>query len=509
MRDFTVAVVGAGPAGVYVSDILLRQIAAKREELGLGEDVTAHIDLFEKLPVPFGLVRYGVAPDHPAIKFIIGALEKTLNNPQIRLMADVEFGRDIQLEDLTQRYDAVIFATGAVDDRPLEIPGAKGAKGSKGAEGAHAANVFGAARFVEWYDGYPTAPAQWPLEAREVAVLGGGNVAMDISRLLVRYPDDLLHTDIPQNVYDGLAANKAEDVHVFVRRDVTHAKFSVQELRELEALPGVEIVTYAEDFSDDVLTDAHMAAASEDKLTRQMVDELLAVRAMSEKMMAERVDFEGQPARRRFHLHFNANPLEIVREDGADGAVQAVRIERTVTDASGVMRGTGEVRDVPVQAVYHAIGYKPAEIPGIPYDEAAYTLDNEGGRIAGMPFVYATGWAKRGPVGLIGSTKSDALETVENVLADWAASEQKGRVAALVNASDSADSAGADIAELLAERGVQPLDYAAWQRVDAYERALGAAAQREHIKVISEDELRAIARGEKTAPSAQSAPKQE
>lgn len=485
MRDFTVAVVGAGPAGVYVSDILLRQIAAKRDELGLGEDATAHIDLFEKLPVPFGLVRYGVAPDHPAIKFIIGALEKTLNNSQIRLMADVEFGRDIQLEDLTQRYDAVIFATGAVDDRPLEIPGA---------QEAEAANVFGAARFVEWYDGYPTASAQWPLEAREVAVLGGGNVAMDISRLLVRYPDDLLHTDIPQNVYDGLAANKAEDVHVFVRRDVTHAKFSVQELRELEALPGVEIVTFAEDFSDDVLTDAHMAAASEDKLTRQMVDELLAVRAMSEKMMAEHVDFEGQPARRRFYLHFNANPLEVVRAE--DGAVQAVRIERTSTDAAGVMRGTGEVRDVPVQAVYHAIGYKPAEIPGIPYDEAAYTLDNEGGRIAGMPFVYATGWAKRGPVGLIGSTKSDALETVENVLADWAASEQKGRVAALVNASGSAD---ADIAELLAERGVQPLDYAAWQRVDEYERALGAAAEREHIKVISEDELRAIARGEKTA----------
>ena len=290
MRDFKVAVVGAGPAGVYVSDILLRQLAAKRDELGLGADATAHIDLFEKLSVPFGLVRYGVAPDHPAIKYIIGALEKTLNNPQIRLMADVEFGRDINLDDLRSRYDAVIFATGAVDDRPLTI------------QGADARGVFGAARFVEWYDGYPTASPDWDLSASHVAVLGGGNVAMDISRLLVRYPDDLLHTDIPQNVYDGLDANKAEDVHVFVRRDVTHAKFSVQELRELEALPGVEIVTSDSDFVPETLTEAHMAAASEDKLTRQMVDELIAVREMSLKMMAEHVDFEGNPARRRFLL---------------------------------------------------------------------------------------------------------------------------------------------------------------------------------------------------------------
>ncbi len=474
MRDFKVAVVGAGPAGVYVSDILLRQLAAKRDELGLGADATAHIDLFEKLSVPFGLVRYGVAPDHPAIKYIIGALEKTLNNPQIRLMADVEFGRDINLDDLRSRYDAVIFATGAVDDRPLTI------------QGADARGVFGAARFVEWYDGYPTASPDWDLSASHVAVLGGGNVAMDISRLLVRYPDDLLHTDIPQNVYDGLDANKAEDVHVFVRRDVTHAKFSVQELRELEALPGVEIVTSDSDFAPETLTEAHMAAASEDKLTRQMVDELIAVREMSLKMMTEHVDFEGNPARRRFYLHFNTNPVEVLTNDA--GCVAGVRVEKTTTTPDGTMNGSGEFTDVAVEAVYHAIGYKPAQVSGIPYDERAYTLDNEGGRINGLDFVYATGWAKRGPVGLIGSTKSDALETVENLLTDWSASESKGRVAAQPQS---------DIADLLAERGVQPLDYAAWQRVDAYERARGAEVEREHIKVIDENELRALARGEK------------
>lgn len=473
MRDIKVAVIGAGPAGVYVSDILLRQVEAQREELGLGADTTVQIDLFEKLPVPFGLVRYGVAPDHPAIKFIIGALEKTLNNPQIRLLADVEFGRDIDLDDVRDRYDAVIFATGAIDDRPLTIPG------------ADARGVYGAAKFVEWYDGYPTASPQWPLDARQVAVLGGGNVAMDVSRLLVRYPQNLLHTDIPQNVYDGLDANKAEDVHVFVRRDVSHAKFSVQELRELEALPGVEIVTYEEDFGVEILTKAHLEVAGQDKLTRQMVDELLAVREMSVTMMDKHVDYEGNPARRRFYLHFNANPVEVVTAD--DGSVEALRIEKTVTTPEGVMSGTGVVEDIAVQAVYHAIGYKPAEVPGIPYDEAAYTLDNEGGRIADHPYVYATGWAKRGPVGLIGSTKSDALETVESILEDWAQSDGKGRIAR---------NAELDIVDLLTERGVRPLDYAAWQRVDTYEREMGAQVEREHIKVIDENQLRQIARGE-------------
>ncbi|MFD0704481.1 FAD-dependent oxidoreductase [Alloscardovia venturai] len=472
MREFKVAVVGAGPAGVYVSDILLRQIQARREELGLGSDATAHIDLFEKLPVPFGLVRYGVAPDHPAIKYIIGALEKTLNNPQIRLMADVEFGRDITLDDVKLRYDAVIFATGAVDDRPLTIPG------------SDAKNVFGAARFVEWYDGYPTVSPQWRLDAKSVAVIGGGNVAMDVSRLLVRYPDDLLHTDIPDNVYDGLAANSAEDVHVFVRRDVTHAKFSVQELRELEALSRVQLITFADDFSADVLTKEHMAKAGKDKLTRQMVDELLMVRDMSVKM-SNGTDFEGNPAQRKFFLHFNANPVALLKS--RDGSVIAVKVERTVTDPDGTMRGTGKYEEIPVQAVYHAIGYKPAQIPGIPYDEERYTLDNLGGRITGERFVYATGWAKRGPVGLIGSTKSDALETVENLLTDWAASSSRGRIAPYPDN---------DIAQLLADRGVQPLDYAAWQRVDAYERELGAKTNREHIKVIDEEQLRTIARGE-------------
>ena len=175
--ELRIAVIGAGPAGVYSSDIFLRQLKKLGEELGLGTE--ARIDLFEKLPVPFGLVRYGVAPDHPSIKFIASALEKTLDNPNIHLYCDVEFGKDVTLDDLLARYDAVLFATGAVKDKPLNLPGAD-------LEG-----VYGAAKFVEWYDGYPTGAREWPLTAENVAVIGGGNVAMDVARELMRNADDL------------------------------------------------------------------------------------------------------------------------------------------------------------------------------------------------------------------------------------------------------------------------------------------------------------------------------
>ncbi len=491
-----VAVVGAGPAGVYTADILMRQIKAQGPSMGLPAE--AQVDLFEKLPVPFGLVRYGVAPDHPSVKFIMGALEKTLNNPNIRLFADVEFGKDVTLPDLQRFYDAVIFATGAVDDRPLRL------------KGHDLQGVYGAAKFVEWYDGYPDAPLTWPLTARKIAVIGGGNVAMDVSRLLVRYPQDLLGTDIPDNVYQGLDANQAQEVHVFVRRDVAHAKFSVQELREMEELPGVQIITDDADFE---LSQETLQVAAEDKLTRQMVEELFSVHDLSLDMEdAGGADFQGRPARRKYYLHFNSNPVEIL---GEDGEVRSIRIERTQTSPDGRMISTGEFTDYPVDAVYHAIGYKPAQVVGIPYDESAYTLRNEGGRIvtgpkddggeggqkdvAGqngdgrngegesiIPFTYATGWAKRGPVGLIGSTKSDALDTVSAILNDWAVSGKAGHIAAETDQDPHA------IERFLADRGIAPMTYQDWRRVDQYERSEGAKVGREHIKVVSADQLRAI-----------------
>lgn len=473
-----VAVIGAGPAGVYASDILLRQLKEKGDQLGLGSG--ARIDLFEKLPVPFGLVRYGVAPDHPSIKYIAGALEKTLDNPEIHLYADVEFGRDISLDDLRQRYDVILFATGAVDDRPLEIPG-------HDLEG-----VYGAARFVEWYDGYPGSREQWPLEAEKVAVIGGGNVAMDVARILMRRADDLLGTDIPDNVYRGVKGNKARELHMFIRRGPAQAKFSVQELRELEKLPGVQIIIDGEDFDLDQET---IEKAGQDKLTRQMLEELYAVKDMADDMEDDGgVDFQGEPADRKYYIHFYSMPAAIM---GREGHVDGIRVERTRVTPDGVMEETGEYEEFPVEAVYHAIGYKPAEVKGVPYDFTRYTLANEHGRVYSAPQadggqaierLYATGWAKRGPVGLIGSTKSDALETISNMLDDLASSDSHGRFA-----PDRADDS---IDRLLASRGIRPIDFAGWKRVDAYERAEGAKVGREHIKVTDPGQLRRLAHGE-------------
>ena len=407
--ELRIAVIGAGPAGVYSSDIFLRQLKKLGEELGLG--TKARIDLFEKLPVPFGLVRYGVAPDHPSIKFIASALEKTLDNPDIHLYCDVEFGKDVTLDDLLARYDAVLFATGAVKDKPLNLPG------------ADLDGVYGAAKFVEWYDGYPTGAREWPLTAENVAVIGGGNVAMDVARELMRNADDLkAKTDIPDNVYEGIDNNKAKILHLFIRRGVAQAKFSVQELREMEKLPA---------------------------------------------------------------------PTEIL---GEDGKVKAIRVERTETGADGKMSRTGEFTDYPVEAVYHAIGYKPAEAPGITYDEHGAHLANangdgritteaDGGEVRDR--LYATGWAKRGPVGLIGSTKSDALAIVTNMLEDLAKAAEGGRVAE--------DRDPESIDQLLESRGVRPIDFAGWKKVDAFERAEGAKEGREHKKVIEPDQMRELA----------------
>ncbi|WP_246979285.1 FAD-dependent oxidoreductase [Gardnerella vaginalis] len=479
--ELRIAVIGAGPAGIYSSDIFLRQLKKLGDEMGLG--TSARIDLFEKLPVPFGLVRYGVAPDHPSIKFIADALAKTLDNPNIHLYANVEFGKDITLEDLLPRYDAILFATGAVEDKPLSIPGAS------------LNGVYGAAKFVEWYDGYPTSERTWPLDASEVAVIGGGNVAMDVARELLRDANYLReHTDISDDVYNGLLKNQAKTLHLFIRRGVAQAKFSVQELREMEKLSGVQIVVNESDFD---LDDETIDVAGKDKLTRQMVEELFAIRDLSEDMEdGGNVDFEGNPASRRYIIHFNSDPVEIL---GEDGRVCAIRVERTVTSADGKMTRTGEFEEYPVQAVYHAIGYKPAKVSGVAYDENKTLLANKDGRIVTdpdgdvvRPRLYATGWAKRGPVGLIGSTKSDALQIVANMLEDLSKSSLEECESALPGRL-AIDREPKSIENLLASRGVDVVDFDGWKRVDDFEVESGMAENRARKKVVSKQMLIDIA----------------
>jgi ferredoxin--NADP+ reductase len=462
-----VAVVGAGPAGIYASDILSKT------------DLDVSIDLFERLPAPFGLVRYGVAPDHPRIKQIIVALHKVLSRGDIRLLANVDFGTDVKLEDLRQFYDAVIFSTGAIKDAALNIPGID-------LDGS-----YGAADFVSWYDGHPDVPRTWPLEAREIAVVGAGNVALDVARMLAKHPEDLLPTEVPANVVEGLKASPVTDVHVFARRGPAQVKFSPLELRELGHVPDVDIIVYPEDYDFD---EGSEAAINSSNQTKQVV-KTLTDWALDES--------SSKTASRRIHLHFLHQPVEVL---GEDGKVTGFRTERTALQGDGTVKGTGEFHDFPVQAVYRAVGYFGSPLSEIPFDDHKGVISNREGRVVDLdgehvPGVYATGWIKRGPVGLIGHTKSDASETVKHLVED------------VVGVADGADVSEGDleggriapqgdpdaITAFLADKGVNVVEWSGWELLDAHERALGEAEGRERIKVVPREEMIAITTGARQA----------
>ena len=457
MTRLRLAIVGAGPAGIYAADIILK---AERKF-----DVS--IDLFEQLPAPYGLVRYGVAPDHPRIKGIITALREVLDRGDIRLFGNVRFGEDITLEDLKRHYHAVIFATGAIRDSNLNIPG------------VDAIASYGAADFVSWFDGHPDVPREWPLDAESVAVIGNGNVALDVARMLAKHAEDLLPTEIPDNVHAGLAASQVTDVHVFGRRGPAQVKFTPLELRELGELRDVDMVVYQEDFDYD---EASKAAIASNKQV-MVID-----RVLQSWRQRPSADNAGGTASRRLHLHFYARPMEILTDDA--GRVSGIRWERTRPDGEGGVVGTGEIRELPIQALYRAVGYFGSPLEGVPFDERHGVIPNHEGQVLHgennerVSGVYATGWIKRGPVGLIGHTKSDAMETVRHIINDqgsWWQPEHPDEAA---------------IPALLAERGVAWTDLGGWHRLDEHEISLGTPHERARIKVVPRDEMVRVSRGE-------------
>ncbi|PJJ65007.1 FAD-dependent oxidoreductase [Compostimonas suwonensis] len=450
MTKLRLAIVGAGPAGIYAADILLKS----------ERSFDVSIDLFEQLPAPYGLVRYGVAPDHPRIKGIVTALREVLDRGDIRIFGNVSFGSDITLDDLKRHYHAVIFATGAVRDADLDIPGV-------GLDGS-----YGAAEFVSWFDGHPDVPRTWPLEAQSVAVIGNGNVALDVSRMLAKHADDLLPTEIPANVYEGLKASPVTDVHVFGRRGPAQVKFTPLELRELGELNDVDMVLYDEDFDYD---EAARAAIASNK-------QVMVIDRVLQQWRTREIG----SASRRLHLHFYAKPLEIVGD--GNGRVSALRYERTAPDAEGGVVGTGEIREIPIQAIYRAVGYFGSELPGVPFDVRHGVIPNHEGQVLHgddneqMFGVYATGWIKRGPVGLIGHTKSDAMETVRHIINDQA------------NWWSPSSPSEESVVELLQSRGVEYTDLDGWHRLDQHELALGEPEGRVRIKVVPRDEMVRISR---------------
>ncbi|PPF21904.1 FAD-dependent oxidoreductase [Rathayibacter sp. AY1A7] len=454
MTKLRLAIVGAGPAGIYAADLMIK--AEKKYDVS--------IDLFEHLPAPYGLVRYGVAPDHPRIKGIITALREVLDRGDIRIFGNVHFGTDITLEDLKRHYHAVIFATGAVRDAPLDVPGVE-------LEGS-----YGAADFVSWFDGHPDVSRTWPLEASSVAVIGNGNVALDVSRMLAKHAEDLLPTEVPPNVYEGLKASPVTDVHVFGRRGPAQVKFTPLELRELGELRDVDMIVADEDFDLDPASEAAIATNKQVMVINRVLNQWRTREVGS--------------ASRRLHLHFWAKPLEFV--DDGSGRVGAIRYERTEPDGEGGVRGTGEIREVPVQAVYRAVGYFGSPLDGLPFDEMRGVIPNREGQVLDdedqqVHGVYATGWIKRGPVGLIGHTKSDAMETVAHVVNDqasWWTPEHPEEAA---------------VVALLEERDIAYTDLDGWHRLDEHEMALGEPEGRARVKVVPREDMIAISRAEPVA----------
>lgn len=455
MTNMRLAIVGAGPAGIYAADLLLK---AER-------DFGVEIDLFEQLPAPYGLVRYGVSPDHPRIKGIITALRDVLDRGDIRYFGNVRYGTDITLEDLKRHYHAVIFATGAIRDADLNIPGID-------AEGS-----YGAADYVSWFDGHPDVPRTWPLEAEQVGVVGNGNVALDISRMLIKHADDLLPTEIPENVYEGLKANPIQELHLFGRRGPAYVKFTPLELRELGEVNDVDMVVEERDFDvDDTYADETLAK------NKQVI---VMQRVMNKWREEQRAREEsGEHASRRLHFHFWSKPVEVVTEDGR---VAGLKVERTAPDGQGGVIDTGEFEVIPMQALYRAVGYFGSPLDEIPFDERRGVIPNEQGRVIDasgerLHGVYATGWIKRGPVGLIGHTKSDAMETLECLLEDrehWWTPEEPELDA---------------IPELLSSREVPYTTIDGWRRLDEHELSLGEQAGRTRIKVVPRDEMTRISR---------------
>ncbi|HKI57153.1 MAG TPA: FAD-dependent oxidoreductase [Trueperaceae bacterium] len=446
-----VAVIGAGPSGFYATDALLKQ----------REDVS--IDLFDRLPTPYGLVRYGVAPDHQKLKSVTRLYERTCGDPRVRFLGNVAFGSDLTHEDVRRHYHAVIYAVGAPSDRQLGIPGEE------------KTGCLSATEFVAWYNGHPDyVSLEVPLDAESVAVVGVGNVAVDVARVLSKSVDELADTDMADYAIEHLRGSRVTDVYMLGRRGPAEAKFTTKELRELGELANADIVVLPEELevSEDSLK------AIEGDATR--LKNLEVLREMAEKPL------QGKP--RRLHIRFCVSPVEVL----GDGRIEAVRLERNrlEADAGGYMRslGTGRFETLPAQLLLRSVGYRGTALPGVPFDARKNVIPNDRGRVleaaGGAPVAgeYVAGWIKRGPTGVIGTNKADAMETVEQLLADD------------LPEVSAADASPAAVDQLLHRRGVRPFGFEHWLALDKYEQDAGKTSGRPRVKVTAVEDMLRFAR---------------
>jgi ferredoxin--NADP+ reductase len=402
--------------------------------------------------VPFGLVRYGVAPDHPKIKSVSTVLAEILSSPDVRFLGNVTYGTDLTADDIARHYHAVIHATGSANERSLGIPGER-LQGS-----------FAAADFVAWYNGHPGAGDQDFLGAREAVVVGAGNVALDVARMLVTGADALVATDIPDHVLEAWRSSAVTDVYLLARRGPAYAKFTTPELREMADLEGVELVVDAADLE---LDPASELAIGMSRVARRNVDVL---RGWANRLPSR--------APRRVHFRFWTRPVGIIGSERVEG----VAVERTAIDADGALVGHGRQERLAAQAVFRAVGYAGQSLQGLPFDDESAVVPNDEGRVTEAdPGTYVAGWIKRGPTGVIGTNKSDAAQTVRSLLADAT------RLRPPPEPHPDA------VTALLARRGVRYLRWDQWLLLDAHETAEGTRRGRPRLKVCSVDDMLAIA----------------
>jgi ferredoxin/flavodoxin---NADP+ reductase len=454
-RPLRVAVVGSGPAGFYAAGALLAS-----------EDPRVEVDMIERLPTPWGLVRLGVAPDHPELKAASRVFQKTAALQGFRFLGNVEAGRDLAPEELTRLYDAVVYTVGAQTDKRLGIPG-EDLPGS-----------WAATEFVAWYNGHPDyQDLRFDLGVERAVVIGNGNVAIDVARMLARTREELAPTDATDEAIEAIAASALREIVMLGRRGPAQAAFTPPELKELGELGGADVIVDPRDLELDPASEAALEA--DRARARRNVDILREFAAAKP---------EGKP--KRLVLRFCVSPVRIL----GDGKVEAIEVvhNRLVAGADGQIRAvpTDEVEVIPCGVVFRSVGYRGVELPGVSFDPERATIRNAGGRVLDdqgeqVPGVYCAGWIKRGPTGVIGTNKKDATETVELLLDD----ARTGKL------REAPDATAQTVASLLAERGVDVVMYSGWELIDKLECERGAPLGRPRIKLARWDELLNAARG--------------
>lgn len=446
-----VAVIGSGPSGIYAADALVSQT-----------DIPVEVDIIDRLPVPFGLVRYGVAPDHVSIRSVRDTLDKVLDKPGVRFLGNVTIGQDVTVAELHELYNAVIFTYGASRDRRLGIPGEE-------LDGSVAATDF-----VAWYCGHPDADRalfeRLVPSATAAVVVGVGNVAVDVARVLGKTVGELDHTDMPQHVFDTLDRSGITDVYVLGRRGPAQAAWTTKELKELGELVDADVVVRPE---DAVLDAASAELAASDRAVGRNVD-----------VIAEWAQRPLTGKKRRVHVRFLSRPVELLGDD----RVRTVVVERTRLTAEGGAEGTGELEEIAADLVVRSVGYRGTALDEVPFDAGRNVIPHTDGRVerdgATVRGEYVAGWIKRGPTGIIGTNKKDAVATVASLLAD----ASDGLLAVPNDATATA------IDELLASRGVEVVTTLGWRSIDTAERALGASRGRDRTTIHDRDALLDAAR---------------